>query len=125
LNVDNISAWDYNLFGWYHFSRDSFEISADTSVGNWQGAGTHAFIFNDGIRDTIIWSIDEDYIPDWLEVYPLHDIFPPLRSNHYDTFVEFSIRQDSFPDTLFGRHIPIVFSHNLGVDTLFLKFSIF
>jgi len=100
---------------YWNFNQYVITIKEDTTT---LFAGITSYIFNNGIRDTLICTFNTSYLPSWFTFSVRNDTFPPMnRSDNINSlwadYNDNSLPIDSLPYTI---RIPV--SHQYGQTEL-------
>ncbi len=114
---------DFQLFGWHHFTQDTILFEVDTT--NWISKSISVKFYNDGVRDTLDWSFDNN-IPPWLEINPSNGKYEP--ENQSDKWLNITINKSTFPVSMWNTNNTITLilriNHQYGINDLVILFRV-
>jgi len=111
---------DFHLFGWHHFTQDSILVEVDST--NWISAAVDSKFYNDGVRDTIVWSFNTNRIPDWLEVTPMNGSYEPEAQS--DKWLSITINKYNFPDYMWNSFIQLEIFSQFAIHVINVWFKV-
>ena len=111
---------DFHLFAWHLFSRDTIVLKVDTT--NWTGASISSNFYNEGVRDTIVWHINPNSIPNWLAVTPTNGSYEPEAQS--DKWLSVVINKYNFPVTMWNQTVQLEIFSQFSVHILVVVFKV-
>jgi hypothetical protein len=111
---------DFHLCAWHHFTQDTILVEVDTT--NWISKSVSSNFYNDGVRDTIVWHINLNSIPNWLEVTPTSGIYEPEAQS--DKWLSVTINKYNFPITMWNQAVQLEIFSQFSVHILAIVFKV-